>query len=95
MLLLLFLLLSVLAFQFLISAKVSTGKSSNDSVVNSVLNTTTDYMQLWGNSRTSGRSCAPACLQVPLISFSFPVPPTGTHSLMVLVTQGCKLEGLL
>ena len=34
--------------------------------------------QLWGHSRISGRSCILACLQVPLISFFFPEPPSGT-----------------
>ena len=35
-------------------------------------------MQLWGHHVTSGRSCIPTCLQVPLISSSFPDPPYGT-----------------
>ena len=35
-------------------------------------------MQPWGHSTTSGRLCVPACLQVPLISSSFPEPPSGT-----------------
>ena len=43
-----------------------------------LLNAATHNRQLWGQPVTSGRSCIPVSLQVPLISVSFPGPPSGT-----------------
>ena len=57
----------------------------------SILNVATHNTQLWGHSGTSGRSCITYCLQVLLISFSFPGPPSGTlsHSWWGLHKFGC------
>ena len=51
----------------------------------SILNAATHNKQLWGHSGTSGRSCIPACLQVHLISFSFP----GLLSGNLTLGRGC------